>query len=73
VRLAPAEAMPAGPASIEQVAPTSSIERLRERVAQLYGGAATLSIVQLRDGISAFDLDLPLAQESPADDHRADR
>jgi len=72
VRLAPAQPMPARQPETE-AAPAPSIERLRERLAQLYGSNATLSIVPLRDGIPSFVLDLPLAQETPADDHRADR
>ena len=72
VRLAPAEPMPVG-RSGDETAAAPSIERLRERLAQLYGSNATLSIVPLRDGIPSFVLDLPLAQETPADDHRADR
>jgi hypothetical protein len=72
VRLAPAEPMPARQSGSES-AVAASIERLRERLAKLYGSAATLSILPLRDGIPAFVLDLPLAQETPADDHRADR
>ena len=72
VRLAPAESMPAGQPS-DEATPAPSIERLRERLAQLYGDAASLSVMPLRDGVSAFVLDLPLAQETPVDDHRADR
>jgi len=72
VRLAPAVPMPVGRPG-DETAAAPSIERLRERLAQLYGSAATLSVLPLRDGISAFILDLPFAQETPADDHRADR
>ena len=62
-----------GPTAETEATTVPSIERLRERLTQLYGSAATLSVLPLRDGIPAFVLDLPLAQETPADDHRVDR
>ena len=70
VRLAPAEAT-----SAQLAIPGDALafQRVRERLAQLHGNAATLSVVPLHDGIFAFDLVLPLAQETPADDHRVDR
>jgi len=71
VRLAPAGGTGAEPPG-DAAAPTPSIKRLRERLDELYGGAATFEVTTLRGGVPVFTLDLPLAQET-ADDDRADR
>ena len=56
-----------------EVAVAPAIEQLRERLVQLYGGEATLSVWVLPGGASAFVLHLPIVQELSGDDLRADR
>jgi hypothetical protein len=52
---------------------TPTIDRLRERLAELHGDAATLTVTVGDDGTASFALDLPLAQDSHADAYRPDR
>ena len=78
VRLAPAEAAPratsdATAAGALALAATPSTQGLRERLGELYGGAAALVVEAARDGLVSFVLELPLVQETSTDDHRADR
>jgi hypothetical protein len=59
--------------SLGEVAAAPAIERLRERLVQLYGSEATLSVWVLPGGASAFVLHLPLVQELSNDADRTDR
>jgi hypothetical protein len=61
VRLAPT----VEPRASVRVVATPSIERLRERLAELHGSAATLSVVALEGDLASFAVDLPLVQELP--------
>jgi hypothetical protein len=59
VRLAPA----AEPSASGRVVATPSIARLRERLAELHGRAATLSVAALEGDLASFTVDLPLVEE----------
>ena len=71
VRLAPVEPAPAIGVAADATTPT--LARLRERLDELYGREATLVVQPLGDGLAIFILELPLVQETFADDHRPDR
>jgi len=72
VRLAPAAAG-AGVGGGVGFAATPAMERLRERLVELYGGTATLAVLPSENGLASFILELPFDQENSAHDHRADR
>jgi hypothetical protein len=62
---------PRSDASPEHTAPIADsppVERLRERLAELYGRGASLSVETRAGGLPAFALDLPLIKERTADD-----
>jgi hypothetical protein len=71
IRLAPKD--PGRTIAGDATASTPTLERLRERLAELYGDTATLAVQMLHDGLAAFVLELPLVQETSTDDLRADR
>jgi hypothetical protein len=71
VRLAPA--LPTAAVEGGAAATTAPLERLRERLAELHGATATIAVAGLHGGLASFSLELPLAQETSADDHRTDR
>jgi len=70
VRLAPNVPLPeaAGAAAV-----TPGIERIRERIAELHGGAATLAVATLGDAATAYQLELPFVEETASDADRLDR
>ncbi len=70
IRLAPNVALPdaAGEAAV-----TPGVERIRERIAELHGGAATLSVATLGDAATAYQLELPFTKETVSDADRVDR
>lgn len=70
LRLAPHVALPeaAGAAAV-----TPGIERIRERIAELHGGAASLAVATLGDDATAYQLELPFIEETAGDADRADR
>ena len=70
IRLAPE--IPEAPAGSVGAA-TAPPARLRERLAELHGDAATLAMHALPEGLASFVLELPLAQEIAASDERPDR
>jgi hypothetical protein len=70
LRLAPNVPLPE---AVRAAQVTPGVVRLRERLAELYGSAATLSVVLLANDAPAFELDLPIIPEYAADDHRPDR
>jgi len=70
VRLAPNVALPA---TAGNAATTPGIERIRERIAELHGDAATLSVATLGDDATAYQLELPFVEETASDANRADR
>ena len=70
VRLAPNVPLPeaAGAATV-----TPGIERIRERIAELHGVAATLAVATLGGEATAYQLELPFIEETAGDADRADR
>jgi len=70
VRLAPNVTLPA---TAGEAAPTPGIERIRERIAELYGNAATLVVATLGNDATAYQLELPFVEETASDADRADR
>jgi Histidine kinase len=70
VRLAPVMALPEQAVNAPD---TPGVARLRERLAQLHGDAASLSVAALAPHAPAFQLDLPIVQETVTDAHRPDR
>ncbi|HET7844052.1 MAG TPA: histidine kinase [Xanthomonadales bacterium] len=70
VRLAPNVALPAAAGA---AAVTPGLERIRERIAELHGGAATLAVATLGGDATAYQLELPFIEETASDADRADR
>lgn len=70
VRLAPNVPLPEA-ASDATVTP--GVARIRERIAELHGAAATLAIATLDADAVAYQLELPFEEETETDAHRADR